>query len=284
MAGYEQITYEVKDHVATITLNRPERRNGYTTHMADELRDAFDAADRDDDVRVVVLAGAGDHFCVGADLSEGGFDFSPDMEDPDSWAEPAGRVTTRMLTLNKPVIAALHGSAVGVGITLPLAADFRLAATGTKFGFPFVRRGIAPEGGSHWLLPRLVGLGKALDWLLTGRIFGEQEALASGLVRSVHAPEDLLPETYRVAAEIAANAAPVSVAITRQMLYRVGLSGSLEEVHRLESRLIREMLVRPDALEGVVSFFQKRPPRFPTTVSEGLFDFLPWVDEARSRP
>ena len=276
MDAYTQVGYRVADRVATITLNRPQARNGYTVTMARELRSAFDRADLDDDVRVVVLTGAGTDFTVGADLSGGEFAFELERP-PDDWVEPAGLVSLRIFAMNKPVIAALHGAAVGVGSTVPLACDFRLAATDARFGFVFTRRGITAEGGSFWFLPRLVGLGVAMDWMITGRVFPASEALAAGLVHAVYEPDALLPAAYELAASIVANTAPVAVAVTRQMLYRASPYQSLADEHRLESQLVRELAPRPDAAEGVTSFLQRRAPSFPSKVSEGLPQFLPWV-------
>lgn len=279
MDSYTQVDYRVAGRVATIMLNRPEARNGYTMTMADELRSAFDRADLDDDVRVVVLTGAGRDFTVGADLSGGGFSLLPGDTPPDDWVEPAGRVSMRIFAMNKPVIAALNGAAVGAGSTIPLVCDFRLAATDTRFGFVFTRRGITAEGGSFWFLPRLVGLGRALDWMITGRVFDAGEALAAGLVRSVHEPDELLDAAYALAAEIVSHTAPVAVAITRQMLYRASPYVALADEHRLESLLVGELVRRPDAAEGVLSFLQRRPAEFPGSVGngEGLPEFLLWV-------
>jgi enoyl-CoA hydratase/carnithine racemase len=281
MGMYQQVGYAVAERVATITLDRPEARNGYTVRMAQELRHAFDRADADDEVRAVVLTGAGRDFCVGADLSGGSFDVTGQGEDdlPQLTMEPAGWVSSRIFTMNKPVIAALHGAAVGAGATVPLAADIRLATTTTRFAFPFTRRGIAPEGGSTWFLPRLVGLSKALDWMMSGRVFGAPEALEAGLLHSVHEPETLLGAAYDLAAGIVSRTAPVAVAITRQMLYRMSPLGSPVRAHDLETQLVADLVRKPDAAEGIASFFEKRPPKFPTPLSDGLPDFLPWVDE-----
>ncbi|MDX2937648.1 enoyl-CoA hydratase-related protein [Streptomyces ipomoeae] len=281
MGTYQQVGYAVADRVATITLDRVEARNGYTVRMAQELRHAFGRADADDDVRAVVLTGAGRDFCVGADLSGRSFDVTGEGGDdlPPLGLEPAGWVSSRMLTMNKPVIAALNGAAVGAGATVPLAADFRLAATTAKFAFPFTRRGIVAEGGSTWLLPRLVGLPKALDWMISGRVFGAQEALDAGLLHSVHEPDALLAASYDLAAGIITHAAPVAVAITRQMLYRMSPLDSPLRAHELETQLVADLVHRPDATEGVASFFEKRAPEFPTAVSDGLPEFLPWVGE-----
>jgi enoyl-CoA hydratase/carnithine racemase len=276
MADYADITYEVADRIATVTLNRPAARNGYTVRMADELSDAMDRADGDEDVRVVVLTGNGKDFCVGADLSAGGLDFDAAEGPGPGWQEPAGRCSKRIFTMNKPVIAAIRGAAVGGGITITLSCDYRLAATDSKFGFVFTRRGIYPEGASAWFLPRLVGMGTAMDWMISGRVFGAEEAHRAGLVHSLHAPEELLGNAYTLAKEIIATTAPVSVAVTRQLLYRMSTLDSPFPVHEADSKLIGGMLTNPDAVEGVLSFLQKRPPAFGMRVDRDLPDFLPW--------
>ncbi|MGH3757834.1 enoyl-CoA hydratase-related protein [Actinophytocola sp.] len=274
MDAYEHIEYAVADRIATVTLNRPEARNGYTVRMADELADAFDRADRDDDVRVAVLTGAGKDFTVGADLSGGGLD--PAASDPDTWDEPAGRCSMRIFAMSKPVIAALRGAAVGAGSTIILPADFRLASTDSRFGFVFVRRGLYPEGASTWFLPRLVGLGRALDWMVSGRVFDASEALAAGLVTSVHEPDEVLDRAYELARELIVRTAPVSVAVTRQLLFRMSPLDSPFPVQRVDSRLIAGCATSPDAMEGVVSFLQHRDPRWSGKPSTDLPDHLPW--------
>ena len=280
MAPFTEIDYRVDDRVATITLNRPHARNGYTITMADELRSALDTADHDDDVRAVVLTGAGPDFCVGADLSGGGFALTPSdaerVASRGTWEEPAGRVTMRMYTMNKPVICALNGAAAGGGLTITLAADFRLAATDAKLGFVFPRRGIVGEGCSHWLLPRIVGHARAVDWMLTGRVFGPSEALEAGLLHSVHPPSELLPAAYALARSLVEHTAPVAVAVSRRLLFEAHTM-SLEEVHALESRLVLALVPSADAAEGVTSFLQRRAPAFPGTVSKDLPPFLPWL-------
>ncbi len=273
---YTAIEYRVDGAIATVTLNRPHARNGYTLTMADELRVAFDTADRDEAVRAVVLTGAGKDFCVGADLSSGALALADGSELPEEWEEPAGRVSTRVYAMNKPVIAALNGAAAGGGLTITLAADFRLGATDSKFGMVFSRRGIAAEGCSHWLLPRLVGQAKASDWILTGRVFGPDEALAAGLLHSVHPPEALLDAAYALAEDIAANTAPVSVALSRRLMFEAHTM-TIDEVHRLESRLVLHTLMSEDTIEGVTSFLQRRPPRFTGTLGKDLPTFLPWT-------
>ncbi len=274
-----ETTYAVAARIATVTLNRPEARNGYTIRMADELGAAMDRADRDEDVRVVVLTGAGQDFCVGADLSQGGFDFDPATGPDAAWQEPAGRCSKRIFTMNKPVIAALQGAAVGAGSTITLPCDYRLASEDSRFGFVFTRRGIYPEGASAWFLPRLVGMGTALDWMISGRVFPAAEALAKGLVHRVFPTGTVLDEAYALAREIIANTAPVSVAVTRQLLYRMASAGSPFPVHELDSRLIGGLGANPDAVEGVMSFLQKRPPSFGMRVDKDLPPYLPWLDE-----
>ncbi|KRF11762.1 enoyl-CoA hydratase-related protein [Nocardioides sp. Soil796] len=275
---YADITYAVEERIATITLNRPQARNGYTLTMADELNDALDRADHDEDVRVVVLTGAGDHFCVGADLSGGGFDVNEEGSDAGAWQEPAGRCSKRVHTMDKPVIAAMRGAAVGAGLTITLACDFRLASTDSKFGLVFGRRGIFPEGGSAWYLPRLVGMTKAQDWMISGRVFGADEALSSGLVTSVHAPEDVREAAYVVARDLRDNTAPVSVAVIRQMLNRLSGEATPFPAHEVDSRLIAGLPTNVDAIEGVMSFLEKRPPAFTNTVTKDLPEWLPWLD------
>lgn len=275
-SDYTEITYRVADRIATITLNRPGARNGYTVTMADELGDALDTADRDPQVRVVVLTGEGKDFSVGADLSQGGFDFDADEGPTADWQEPAGRCSKRVFTMDKPVIAALNGNAVGGGLTITLSADYRLAATDSRFGFVFTRRGIYPEGASAWFLPRLVGMGRAMDWMISGRLFDAAEAEKAGLVHSVHEPSALLDAAYALAADLVANTAPVSVAVTRQLLYRMSALDSPGPVHEVDSKLIASIGANPDAVEGVMSFLQKREPQFTLSPEKDLPDFLPW--------
>ncbi|WP_410649512.1 enoyl-CoA hydratase-related protein [Amycolatopsis sp. cmx-4-54] len=276
MSAYAEITYEVADRIATVTLNRPEARNGYTIRMADELGDAMDRADRDEAVRVVILTGNGKDFSVGADLTQGGFDFDPESGPDAAWQEPAGRCSKRIFTMNKPVIAALRGAAVGGGVTITLSCDYRLASTDSRFGFVFVRRGIYPEGASAWFLPRLVGMGTALDWMISGRVFGADEAKTAGLVHSVHEPDEVLGKARELALEIATTTSPVSVAVTRQLLYRMASAESPFPVHELDSKLIGGLGSSPDAVEGVVSFLQKRPPEFSMRVDTDQPACLPW--------
>jgi enoyl-CoA hydratase/carnithine racemase len=281
---YTEILYGIDDHVATITLNRPEQLNAFTTTMMREMIDAFDRIDADDDVRAVIVTGAGRGFCAGADLSAGGATFDhrrSDAEDPDRvLRDGGGMVSLRIFECLKPVIAAINGPAVGVGITMTLPMDIRLVSTGAKIGFVFARRGIVPEACSSWFLPRIVGISQALEWCYTGRVFNADEALAGGLVRSVHQPDDLLAAARSIAAEIVDNAAPVSVALTRQMLWAMLTKDHPMEGHRVDSRAIQHRGRSADANEGVESFLAKRPAVFTDRVSEGLPDVFP---EPRNR-
>ncbi|MFC4857951.1 enoyl-CoA hydratase-related protein [Actinophytocola glycyrrhizae] len=273
----DQVSYVVSDGIATVTLNRPAARNGYTVTMADELAAAFDEADRDRSVRVAVLTGAGRDFCVGADLSAGGLDLTAD--NAAEWDEPAGRCSMRIFAMNKPVIAAIRGAAVGAGSTIILPADFRLAATDARFGFVFSRRGLYPEGASTWFLPRLVGLGRAMDWMVSGRVFDAPEALAAGMVHSLHEPDSVLDKAYELARELIRTTAPVSVAVIRQLLYRAAPLDSPFPVRRLDSRLIAGSAASPDTVEGIMSFLQRRDPQWTGRVPEDLPDHLPWLEK-----
>jgi len=274
--SYQHIRFSVADRIATLELNRPESRNGFTVTMADELADALSQADSNEDVRVVVLTGAGKDFCVGADLSGLSFEVANSAPPEQGWVEPATRVTRQLFALRKPVIAAVRGAAVGVGSTMLLPADFRLASKDSRFGFVFSRRGIYPEAGSSWFLPRLVGMGRALDWMVSGRLIPAEEALSAGLVRSLHEPDAVLDAAYTLARELVETTAPVSVAVIRQSLYRMSALPSPEQAFALDSQLIATLGQSPDAVEGVMAFLQKRPPSFARTVEQDLPAFLPW--------
>jgi len=292
---FETLTCATADHVLTITLSRPDQLNTFTAAMMNELIAAFDAADADDGVRAVVVTGSGRAFCAGADLSQGGktFDYAERSDRPDKaaspqradgsidWSHPSvrdggGRVTLRIFESKKPVIAAINGAAVGIGATMLLPMDIRLASDNARFGFVFTRRGITPEACSSWFLPRLVGISRAIEWSCTGRIFAAQEALAGGLVSRVVAPADLLPAAQAIAREIADNAAPVSVALTRQMMWRMLGADHPMEAHKIDSRSIYARGAMPDAKEGVTSFLEKRPAQFTDKVSTDMPAFYPW--------
>ena len=281
---YTQITYSVADSVATITLDRPERMNAFTDVMMREVIDAFDRVDADDDVRVVIVTGAGERaFCAGADLGGGGATFAKGGSDVQTAVgvprDGGGMVSLRIFACTKPVIGAINGAAVGVGVTMTLPMDIRLASDTARFGFVFARRGIVPEACSSWFLPRLVGISTAAEWCYSGRVFPATEALERGLVRSVHAPHDLLPASHELAREIADNTAPVSVALTRQMLWRMLGADHPMEAHRVDSRGIQTRGASADAKEGVESFLEKRQPVYPVKVSDGLPDiFVDYVE------
>jgi enoyl-CoA hydratase/carnithine racemase len=273
--SYQEIAYDVADGVLTITLDRPDRLNAFTVTMQQELVDAFDRADADDGVRVVIITGRGRGFCAGADLGGGGGSFDRSDRQRAEFRDEGGLVSLRIFESRKPVIAAINGPAVGVGITMTLPMDIRLASDTARIGFVFARRGLVPEACSSWFLPRLVGISQAMEWVATGRVFPAEEALAGGLVRSVHPPDDLLPAAHAIAHEIVDNTSAVSVALSRQMLWRMlGASHPLD-AHRVDSRGIFHMGRSPDAVEGVTSFLEKRSPRFPMRVSSdlpGIFD------------
>ncbi|MCB1014681.1 MAG: crotonase/enoyl-CoA hydratase family protein [Acidimicrobiales bacterium] len=284
---YTQIAYEVRGPVLTLTLDRPEKLNAFTPTMFHELLDAFDRADADDDVRVVIVTGRGRAFCAGADLSMGAETFddaahgAAPAHDVAAHRDEGGRLTLRIFQCTKPVLAAINGPAVGIGITMTLAMDLRLAAEDARMGFVFARRGIVPEAASSWFLPRVVGISQALEWCYSGRVFPATEALAGGLVRSLHPADDLLADARSLATEIAESTSALSVALTRQMMWRMLGAEHPMEAHRVDSRAINAMGRSADAREGVVSFLEKRPPAFPGRVSRDLPDFYPWWDEPR---
>lgn len=264
--------------VMTLTLDRPEKLNAFTIEMMQELIDAFDVADADDAVRAVVVTGAGRAFCAGADISGGikGFvDVEKRKVGDGTVRDGGGLLTLRIFDSLKPVIAAVNGAAVGVGATMQLPMDMRLASEDAKFGFVFGRRGIVPEACSSWFLPRVVGISKAMEWSTTGRIFDAQEALSAGLVRSVHKPADLLGAAQELAEEIGENNAPVSVALTRQMMWRMLGADHPMQAHRVDSLAIELRSASADAAEGVRSFTEKRPAVFPDKVSTDLPDIFP---------
>jgi enoyl-CoA hydratase/carnithine racemase len=283
MADYEQIRYDVLNHVLTITLHRPDRLNAFTPVMKRELVTAFDAADADDDVRAVVVTGAGRAFCAGADLAGGGDTFDYKRRggtETDAPRDGGGEVSLRIYEMRKPVIGAINGAAVGVGLTMTLPMDVRFAADTAKFGFVFTRRGIVPEAASTWFLPRLVGPSQTAEWLLTGRVFSADEALAGGLVRSLHAGDALLAAAYDLAREIADNAAPVSVALARQMMWRGLAAATPYDAHVTDSRAMHATGMAADVREGITSFLDKRPPEFPGRVSTDVPDVFGGTDPA----
>ncbi len=286
MTTYTQITVAKADGIATITLNRPDKMNAYTRTMGQEIMAAMDDIDRDDSVRAVIFTGSGERaFCAGADLTPegGGHVFSDptevaDLSDP-KVRDGGGLLTLRLFESKKPLISACNGVAVGVGATMQLAMDIRLASTTARYGFVFARRGIVPEAASSWFLPRIVGISQALEWCYTGRIFDAEEARAGGLVRSVHAPEDLLYAATSLAREIADNTSAISVAMTRAMMWRLASADHPMEAHKIDSRAIYRLSRGADAKEGIASFLEKRRAMYPGKVSADMPDFYPWWDE-----
>jgi len=295
--NYEQIKTEVKDGILTLTLNRPEKLNAFTGTMMNEMIDVFTRVNSDDEVRAIVVTGAGRAFCAGADLSAGAatFDYDARADRPDrkagsgadtNWSDErlrdgGGRLTLAIFECLKPAIAAVNGPAVGVGVTMQLAMDVRLASDTARFGFVFSRRGIVPEACSSWFLPKIVGISQALDWTLTGRVFDAQEALRGNLVKDVVKPEELLPRAYALAAEIRDNTSPVSVALIRQMMWRLSALDHPMEAHKIDSRGIYSRGASADVKEGVVSFLEKRPANFPQKVSSDMPPWFPWWSERK---
>jgi len=280
--AYETLQTDLSDRILTVTLNRPDRLNAFTETMLRELLDLFDEIDRNDDVRVVIVTGAGRGFCAGADLGGGGGTFDHgEQEAAEQHRDGGGLAVLRMFECRKPILAAINGPAVGVGVTMTLPMDVRIASDRAKFGFVFARRGIVPEACSSWFLPRVVGISRAMEWVSTGRVFSAQEALEGGLVSRVVPHDELLPAVRELAAEIAENTSAVSVALARHLLWRMLGADHPMEAHKLDSRAIYAMGQSPDGYEGVQSFLEKRPARFRMKVSSEMPDFFPWWKERR---
>lgn len=292
--AYEQILYDVKDNILTITLNRPEKLNAFTGVMMTEMIDAFDRADKDDEVRAIIVTGAGRAFCAGADLSAGPDTFNSSRSDrPDrksaigadgsiDWTNEAtrdggGRLTLRIFECLKPVIAAVNGPAVGVGVTMQLAMDVRLASENARFGFVFSRRGIVPEACSSWFLPRIVGISQALEWAFSGRVFSAKEALEGRLVSKIYPANELLSAARSLSREIADNTSQVSVALIRQMMWKMLGADHPMEAHKVDSKGIFVRGSSADVKEGVLSFLEKRPAKFPDKISKDMPSYFPWA-------
>ena len=289
---FKTIIYKKENQILTITLNRPERLNAFTGQMMEDLIAAFDEAGKDDDIRVVVVTGAGRGFCAGADLGAGADTFNRDVRDNKDqrpikgenleWLrDGGGRTTLAIYECPKPIIAAINGPAVGGGVTMTLPMDIRLASDKARFGLVFARRGLVPEAASSWFLPRIVGISKALEWTYSGKVFSSEEALSGGLVRSVHSSEELLEEAYKISNEIIENTSSVSVALTRQMLWKMLGADHPMEAHKVDSRAIYALGKGADAKEGVNSFLEKRTPEFPNKVSEDMPEFFPWWEDRK---
>jgi len=280
--AYSTILYEVEDNVLTLTLNRPEKLNAFNRDMMHEMINAFDRADEDDNVRAIIVTGAGRGFCAGADLSVGADTFNADArEDRESGLQRdgGGLLTLRIFESKKPVIAAINGPAVGIGATMLLPMDIRICSTEAKIGFVFSRRGIVPEACSSYFLPKIVGINQALEWCISGRVFPSEDALAGGLVRSVHEPDELISVAKTIAGEIANNTSAVSVALIRQMLWKMLGADHPMEAHKVDSRGIYYCGKSDDVKEGVESFLEKRSAKFPLKVSKDMPEFYPWWQE-----
>lgn len=291
--AYETIKYDVADQILTITLNRPEKLNAFNATMMNELIDAFDKADADDNVRAIIVTGEGRAFCAGADLSSGGDTFDRDAKrgparrlangDVD-YSDPGirdggGQVTLRIFKCLKPVIGAINGPAVGIGVTMQLPMDIRIASDNARFGFVFSQRGIVPEAASSWFLPRLVGISQALEWCYSGRVFPAQEALAGHLVSKVVAPDQLIPTARELARSFIDKTAPVSIALIRQQMWRLMGADDPMEAHKVDSRGIYARGRSDDVKEGVTSFLEKRPAQFKNKVSTDMPSYYPWWTE-----
>lgn len=285
---FEHILLDIDDGIATVTLNRPDKLNAMSERMRRELIAALDHTDADDDVRAVIFTGAGRGYCAGADLSRGAstFDYTENVgggeagsEKPAVQRDGGGELTLRIYDSIKPIIGAINGAAVGVGVTMTLPMDVRLASTEAKFGFVFARRGIVPEACSSWFLPRVVGISRALEWAYSGRVFPASEAHEAGLVRSLHAPDELLPAARELARSFADETSPLSVSTTRQMLWRMLGADHPMEAHKVDSRMVQELGAGPDAAEGVSSFLEKRPAEFRGKPSSELPASMPWWAE-----
>ncbi len=281
--SYQDILYEVEDGIATITLNRPDKLNAFTGLMLEEIIDAVDRTDADDDVRAVIFTGAGRGFCAGADLSRGAGTFDMNEREGagpiDEWRDGGGLVSLRLFESKKPLIAAVNGPAAGVGVTMQLPMDIRIASTEARFGLVFTRRGVVMEACSSWFLPRLVGISQAMEWVMSGRVFPADEALKGGLVSQVVAPDELMPTARAIAREIADNTSAVSVALCRHMMWKMLGADHPMEAHKIDSRGIRSMGQLPDAYEGVQSFLEKRPGQFTMKPSTDMPEFFPWWTE-----
>ena len=290
MTNYTQIILEKADGIAKITLNRPEKMNAYTRIMGEEIMSAMDDVDSDDGIRAVIFTGAGDRaFCAGADLTpEGGGHVFSDPTEVEDLSDPkvrdgGGLLTLRLFESKKPLISACNGVAVGVGATMQLAMDIRLASDTARYGFVFARRGIVPEACSSWFLPKLVGIQQALEWCYTGRVFDAEEARNGGLIKGIYPQNELMNAAQALAREIADNTSAVSVAMTRAMMWRLPSGEHPMDAHRIDSRAIYRLSRGADAKEGIASFLEKRAPAYPAKVSEDMPDFYPWWDAAEYR-
>ena len=274
--SYEQILYDVDANILTLTLNRPDKLNAFTGTMMSEMIDALDRADADDSVKAIIITGAGRGFCAGADLASGGNTFNADSTGSGLQRDGGGQLTLRLFDCKKPVISACNGPAVGIGATMQCAMDIRLASDNARYGFVFAKRGIVPEACSSWFLPRLVGISQALEWTYSGRVFSAEEAQKGGLVRSIHKPADLLPAARDLAHEFAEQTSSISIAMTRNMMWKMLGADHPMEAHKIDSRGVYFTGRSADAQEGVKSFLEKRPADFAGKVSQDMPEFFPW--------
>ena len=276
--NYEQILYDKNGPILTLTLNRPDKLNAYTQQMQTELIAALDAADADDDIQAIIVTGAGRGYCAGADLSAGGNTFNNDAPGREGGLrrDGGGILTLRLFECLKPIISACNGPAVGVGATMQCAMDVRLASEEARYGFVFSKRAVVPEACSSWFLPRIVGIQQALEWTFSGRVFNAEEAARGGLVRSIHKANDLMPAAIDLAHEFAESTSPVSVALIRQMMWKMLGADHPMEAHKIDSRGIYYRGKSADAIEGVESFLEKRAPTFPGKVSTDMPEYFPW--------
>ena len=273
---YTQIQCETEDHVLTLILNRPEKQNAFTPTMCLEIVDALKHADADDDVRAIIITGAGRNFCVGLDLNQDAQDADMLKHDPYANRDHAGVITLTIYEMITPVIAAINGAAIGIGITMTLPMDIRLASDNAKLGFPFTRRGLINEGASSWFLPRLVGMGKATEWIITGKTVTAEEALTHGLVNEIVHPDELLHRARSIAADITQNTSAISVALCRQLLWKMQKAEHPMDAHKLESKTLLWSFKQADMREGVNAFFEKRAPHFTMKPGSDMPDFYPW--------
>ena len=278
---YKNILLEQQDNIAVLSLNRPNKLNAFTFSMMEEMIAALDALDADDSVHALIITGKGRAFCAGADLSSGQDTFNPSFDDfavqeSDFRRDSGGILTLRMYKFLKPIVMACNGPAVGIGASMQLAADIRLASDQARFGFVFNNRGIVPDACSSWFLPKIVGISRALELTYSGRIIDAQEALQLNLVSSIHDSEDLLSSAVDITKKMVQNSAPVSISLTRQMLWRSLESSGPYDAHVIESKAIDSRGASEDAKEGVSSFLGKRPAEFKNKVSSDMPEFFPW--------
>lgn len=276
---YEQIKYEVSERILTITLNRPDNLNAYTLKMGDEIMAALDQAEADDNIRAIIVTGEGRAFCAGMDLGDRGDTFNYSEVPQDEHRDGGGVLALRIYKLTKPIIAAINGPAVGIGLTMTFPMDIRIAVDTAKMGVVFVRRGVVVDACSSWFLPKIVGMGKALEWALSGKVFTAREALAAGLLNQMVAPDELIPAARAIALEIARNTAPVSVALARQLIWSMAGQEHPMEAHRIESKCFHWLGQQADAAEGIAAFLEKRSPNYTMSPHKNLPDFFPWAPE-----